>query len=103
MIVCSCNVISDKEIKAAVEELVGNDPDVVLTPGRIYRAICCRPKCGTCLQHVVKLMHEHRENMQCACQSERPSKNETAPEPEPRRAMVRASAELNMDKAPETV
>lgn len=63
MIVCSCNVISDAEIEAAVEELVAGDADVVLTPGMIYRAIGVRPKCGTCLNHVVELVHAHRETL----------------------------------------
>ena len=61
MIVCSCNVVSDREIEAAVDELIAGDPDVVLTPGMVYRSIGIQPKCGTCLQHVVKLMHAHRE------------------------------------------
>ena len=103
MIICSCNVISDKEIRAAVEELVGGDPNVVLTPGKVYRAMCCRPKCGTCLQHVVKLMHEHREEMQCACQADRPSKEKGRPRRRPAARAVRPSADLNMDKTPETV
>ena len=64
MIVCSCNVISSCKIESVVEELIATDPDVVLTPGMIYRSIGCRPKCGTCLQHVVQLMHAHREALQ---------------------------------------
>lgn len=64
MIVCSCNVVSDREIHAVVEELICLDPDVVLTPGMVYRAIGIRPKCGTCLPHVVRLVHAHREKMQ---------------------------------------
>jgi bacterioferritin-associated ferredoxin len=80
MIVCSCNVVSSREIEAAVEELVASDPDVVLTPGMIYRAIGVRPKCGTCLSHVVELMHAHREMLE-----------ETGENPAP------------MDKTPETV
>lgn len=63
MIVCSCNVVSHEEIETAVEELVSGDADVVLTPGMVYRAIGVRPKCGTCLQHVVRLMHAHRESL----------------------------------------
>jgi len=64
MIVCSCNIISSREIESAVEELVATDADVVLTPGMVFRAIGCRPKCGTCLQHVVELMHAHRDMIQ---------------------------------------
>lgn len=64
MIVCSCNAVSSAEIEAVVEELIARDPDVVLTPGMVYRAIGVRPKCGTCLRHVVELMHAHRESVQ---------------------------------------
>lgn len=63
MIVCSCNVVSHREIEAAVEELVAGDAEVVLTPGMVYRAIGVRPKCGTCLRHVVKLIHAHRAEL----------------------------------------
>jgi bacterioferritin-associated ferredoxin len=69
MIVCSCNVVSHREIEAVVEALVEGDPDVVLTPGMVYRAIGVRPKCGTCLQHVVRLMHAHREALQRSADS----------------------------------
>jgi bacterioferritin-associated ferredoxin len=64
MIVCSCNVISSSEIESAVEDLVATDTDVVLTPGMVYRAFGCRPKCGTCLRHLADLMHAHREVLQ---------------------------------------
>jgi bacterioferritin-associated ferredoxin len=67
MIVCSCNVVSHREIEAAVESLVEADPDVVLTPGMVYRAIGVRPKCGTCLEHVVELIHAHRESLDRSC------------------------------------
>lgn len=61
MIVCSCNVISHQEIERVVEELFQDDPDVVLTPGKVYRGIGCKPKCGTCLKHFCELMHAHRQ------------------------------------------
>lgn len=103
MIICSCNVISDKEIKAAVEELVGSDPDVVLTPGMVYRALCCRPKCGTCLQQVVKMMHDHRESMQCDCQTRRTAKNATMSAPRQRSNRTRAQADSGVDMTPKTI
>jgi bacterioferritin-associated ferredoxin len=63
MIVCSCNVVTTRQIKAAVEELVADDPDVVLTPGVVYRALGVRPQCGTCLPQVVEMIHAHRETL----------------------------------------
>ncbi|WP_137392009.1 (2Fe-2S)-binding protein [Rhodoligotrophos defluvii] len=56
MYVCSCNVITSLEIKRAIAELRTADPMRVLTPGLIYRAIGYRPKCGSCLPHVSKLI-----------------------------------------------
>jgi hypothetical protein len=39
MIVCSCTLITSKDIAEAVASLRTNDPFVVLTPGLIYRPI----------------------------------------------------------------
>ena len=63
MIICSCNVISHREIEAAVEELVASDANVVVTPGMVYRAMGRRPKCGTCFQAVVDRIYEHRDSL----------------------------------------
>ena len=63
MIICSCNVISDRQIEAAVEELVSSDADAVVTLDTVYRAMGWQPKCGTCLQAVVDHIHEHRESL----------------------------------------
>ena len=57
MIVCSCNVISDRDIERVVHQLRADDSNVVLTPGVVYRALGHRPQCGTCLRHVVELIH----------------------------------------------
>jgi bacterioferritin-associated ferredoxin len=56
MIVCSCNFITDKEIRSAIEGLRQADPFCVITPGSIYRMIGKRPVCGSCLPLVTKLI-----------------------------------------------
>ena len=56
MIVCSCTMITSKEIAEAVSALRTNDPHVVLTPGLIYRHLGKRPSCGGCLPLITKLM-----------------------------------------------
>jgi bacterioferritin-associated ferredoxin len=56
MIVCSCTEITSKDIEEAVAALRTTDPFVVLTPGLIYRQLCKRPSCGTCLPLISKLM-----------------------------------------------
>jgi bacterioferritin-associated ferredoxin len=62
MIVCSCALISDKEIAVAVSALRTADPFVVLTPGLIYRYLGKRPSCGNCLSLVTKLMVAYDED-----------------------------------------
>lgn len=63
MIICSCNVISDRQIEAAVEALVSRDAEAEVTPGMVYRAMGCQPKCGTCFNNVVDRIYEHRESL----------------------------------------
>lgn len=56
MIVCSCALITDRDIEEAVTALRTNDPLRVLTPGLIYRYLNKRPSCGNCLPLITKLM-----------------------------------------------
>ena len=55
MIVCSCSMITDKDIAEAVTALRTADPLVVLTPVLIYRYLGKRPSCGNCLPLISKL------------------------------------------------
>jgi bacterioferritin-associated ferredoxin len=61
MIVCSCSMISAKDIHKAVSALRTKDPFVVLTPGLIYRQLGKRPSCGSCLPLITKLMVAYDE------------------------------------------
>jgi bacterioferritin-associated ferredoxin len=49
MIVCHCNGISDHDIRAAVDWMRASDPDTIITPGKIYRALGKRADCGGCM------------------------------------------------------
>jgi bacterioferritin-associated ferredoxin len=49
MIVCSCTLITSKDIAEAVVSLRSNDPFVLITPALIYRQLGKRPSCGNCL------------------------------------------------------
>ena len=53
MLICSCSVISDRDIRAAVEWMRAADPLTVVTPGKVYRALGKRPDCGGCIAHFV--------------------------------------------------
>jgi bacterioferritin-associated ferredoxin len=61
MIVCSCTMITAKDIAEAVGALRIKDPLVVLTPGLIYRHLGKRPSCGSCLPLISRLMVAYDE------------------------------------------
>jgi bacterioferritin-associated ferredoxin len=56
MFVCHCTSITDHEIRAAVDWMRAADPDTVITPGKIYRALGKRPECGGCLPNFIEVM-----------------------------------------------
>ncbi|MFC7703431.1 bacterioferritin-associated ferredoxin [Plastorhodobacter daqingensis] len=49
MMICHCMSISDHEIRAAVDWMRASDPETIITPGKIYRALGKRADCGGCL------------------------------------------------------
>lgn len=49
MIVCQCLNISDHEIRTAIDWMRAADPDTIITPGKVYRALGKKADCGGCL------------------------------------------------------
>jgi bacterioferritin-associated ferredoxin len=49
MIICHCQNITDHDIRAAADWMRAADPDTLITPGKIYRALGRRADCGGCL------------------------------------------------------
>jgi bacterioferritin-associated ferredoxin len=54
MIVCSCNVLTDTAIRAALDQ-AQPAPRRVLD---VYRRLGCGPKCGCCAPGILRLMRE---------------------------------------------
>lgn len=52
MIVCSCNVLSDKEIGAAIGDAAASPQ----TPGQVYRCLGCSPQCGRCARTIKAML-----------------------------------------------
>jgi bacterioferritin-associated ferredoxin len=44
MIICSCNVLTDREVRTTVATAVR----LPTTTGQVYKCLGCRPKCGRC-------------------------------------------------------
>ncbi|HEX4767709.1 MAG TPA: (2Fe-2S)-binding protein [Lichenihabitans sp.] len=57
MIVCSCNVLSDKQI---LETLRSEDVARPRSAAQAYRCLGCAPQCGRCLTTVRQLLAEAR-------------------------------------------
>ena len=49
MMVCRCMAITDHDIRAAVEWMRQSDPETIITPGKVYRALGKKADCGGCL------------------------------------------------------
>ncbi|RKE79885.1 (2Fe-2S)-binding protein [Rhizobium sp. AG855] len=56
MLVCSCNYITDKDIKAVIHELLDEDCWQLIVPGKVYHAMGKRGRCCGCFPNVVDLI-----------------------------------------------
>ena len=55
MIICSCNVLSDHDVRAAVSAAADTLPR---TPGQVYRCLGCSAECGRCARTIKKILDE---------------------------------------------
>ena len=49
MIVCHCQSISDRDIHSAIDWMRAADPETLITPRKIYRALGKDADCGGCM------------------------------------------------------
>jgi bacterioferritin-associated ferredoxin len=54
MIVCSCNVFSDHDVRSAVNSA----EDRPVTCGQVYGCLGCSAQCGRCARTIRKIMDE---------------------------------------------
>ena len=62
MIVCSCNVLSDQDVRSA---LSGND--AVRTCGEVYGCLGCSAECGRCARTIKTIIDEALGSCARAC------------------------------------
>jgi bacterioferritin-associated ferredoxin len=60
VIVCSCNVLSDKEVRAAVRSSASR------TAKQVYGCLGCSAECGRCARTIRKIMNEALAGATCA-------------------------------------
>ncbi len=63
MIVCHCQNITTEDIHSAIDWMRASDVDVVITPGRIYRALGKAADCGSCMPIFLNTMRKN-ENLE---------------------------------------
>ncbi|WP_020186511.1 (2Fe-2S)-binding protein [Methylopila sp. 73B] len=54
MIVCSCNVLSDTQIRTTIGDETANPR----TPGQVYRCLGCSPQCGRCARTIKAMLDD---------------------------------------------
>jgi bacterioferritin-associated ferredoxin len=56
MLVCQCNVISDKEIREVILSFLRDDPWEIIVPAKVYRELGKKCKCAGCVPNVVDMI-----------------------------------------------
>jgi bacterioferritin-associated ferredoxin len=56
MLVCSCNYITDKEIRDVIVELLDQDCWQLIVPAKVYHAMNKRGRCCGCFPNVVEII-----------------------------------------------
>ena len=54
MLICHCNVITEKEIEATIMGLLEQDPWQLIVPARVYHTLQKRGRCCGCFPNVVE-------------------------------------------------
>ena len=79
MIVCSCNVLSDHDVRNAVAK------DLPRTAGQVYGCLGCSAQCGRCATTIRKIMDEALGACAKSCCSGCPHSQQHHPHEEPHR------------------
>lgn len=62
MIVCSCNVFSDRDVRSALDSA----PARPSTANQVYGCLGCSPQCGRCARTIRRIMDEALAAPACA-------------------------------------
>ena len=62
MIVCSCNVFSDRDVRSALDSA----PTRPATANQVYGCLGCSPQCGRCARTIRRIMDDALGAASCA-------------------------------------
>lgn len=54
MLVCHCNIITEKDIERTIIDLLDQDPWQLIVPAKVYHAMAKRGRCCGCFPNVVE-------------------------------------------------
>jgi len=63
MIICSCNVVSDCDIRRTVDELKQKSPGLTITADLIFKSLGRQLKCGTCISGITKIIEKQNAEL----------------------------------------
>jgi len=63
MIVCSCNVFTDRDVRATLS----SGESVPRTTGQVYHCLGCSAQCGRCARTIRRIMDEALAGPDSAC------------------------------------
>jgi bacterioferritin-associated ferredoxin len=63
MIVCSCNVLTDHDVRATLS----GDETAPRTAGEVYGCLGCSAQCGRCARTIRRIMDEALESAGTTC------------------------------------
>jgi bacterioferritin-associated ferredoxin len=63
MIVCSCNVFSDHDVRSVIDSA----PARPATANQVYGCLGCSPQCGRCARTIRKIMDEALTSCTAGC------------------------------------
>jgi bacterioferritin-associated ferredoxin len=66
MIVCSCNVLSDHDVRATLSA----SEAAPRTTGEVYDCLGCSPQCGRCARTIRRIMNEALTAAEPACRQD---------------------------------
>jgi len=72
MIVCSCNIISKKDIEEVIVDFLNADEWQLITPGKVFQAMSARGKCCGCFPGVIDIIVETIERYHALMESPAP-------------------------------
>ncbi|WP_011583355.1 MULTISPECIES: hypothetical protein [Chelativorans] len=62
MLVCHCNLITQKEIEAAIVAMLDEDPWQLIVPAKVYHSMAKRGRCCGCFPGLVETIIRVTEN-----------------------------------------